>query len=332
MKRHASMSQTVEGDHPHPHTLQATIPDRLPAPLVRRLSAIDPARATRAIGAEWGMIVAAVLVSAWGFAENPLVYGLAVMFIGARQHALAIIGHDAVHFRLFGNRALNDALGNLLVAWPIFMDVPTFRRFHGSHHRHLGTEEDENRRLWNTHNAAGELTREWRFPKSAGGLVAVLAGRGAFLTGIWWIVRSLAGMVLFRISWAPVAVRVAYYATILGIVSMLGGWSMVLWYWLTPFCTWYIVIHYVRLICEHSAIPSDEGAYGQTRTTLAGPLERLFVLPRNVHFHIEHHWYPSVPWYNLPALHHALMAQPGFRDRAVVTPSMMASLRQCVRS
>jgi hypothetical protein len=32
----------------------------------------------------------------------------------------------------------------------------------------------------------------------------------------------------------------------------------------------------------------------------------------------------------LPALHDALMRQPGFRQRAVVTGSFFASLRQCL--
>jgi fatty acid desaturase len=53
-------------------------------------------------------------------------------------------------------------------------------------------------------------------------------------------------------------------------------------------------------------------------------------VPRNIHYHIEHHWYPSVPFYNLPALHAELMRQPGFRQQAVVTSSVFASLRQCL--
>lgn len=59
--------------------------------------------------------------------------------------------------------------------------------------------------------------------------------------------------------------------------------------------------------------------------------ERWLILPRNIHYHIEHHWYPSVPFYNLPALHIELMKQSGFREQAVITNSVIASLRQCVR-
>jgi fatty acid desaturase len=69
-------------------------------------------------------------------------------------------------------------------------------------------------------------------------------------------------------------------------------------------------------------------AYAQIRTTLARPWERFLLVPRNIHYHVEHHFYPSVPFYNLPALHEALMSQPGFRANAVVTCSVAASLRQ----
>ena len=58
--------------------------------------------------------------------------------------------------------------------------------------------------------------------------------------------------------------------------------------------------------------------------------DRLPVVPRYIHYHIEHHWYPSVPFYNLPALHAHLLAQPEFRQHAVVTTSVLASLRQCL--
>jgi fatty acid desaturase len=86
----------------------------------------------------------------------------------------------------------------------------------------------------------------------------------------------------------------------------------------------------MRLISEHSAVPGNDSVYRTTRTTLARWWERWLIVPRNINYHIEHHWYPSVPFYNLPALHVRLMAQPEFREQAVVTNSLMASLRQCI--
>ncbi|NBP86706.1 MAG: hypothetical protein EBU54_16580 [Mycobacteriaceae bacterium] len=101
------------------------------------------------------------------------------------------------------------------------------------------------------------------------------------------------------------------------------------WYWVVPYCTWHIVAQYMRLICEHSAVRSEVPAYAQTRSTIPGWLGRCFVLPRNIGYHLEHHWYPSVPFYRLPELHARLAALPGFRAHACCSRSLFESLRQC---
>ena len=123
-----------------------------------------------------------------------------------------------------------------------------------------------------------------------------------------------------------------YYAAFIGAMAYADVLRGFLLYWIVPYCTAHIAFQYIRLICEHSAIHSGDPAYAATRTTLARWWERWIIVPRNIHYHIEHHWYPSVPFYNLPALHRQLMVQPRFRQHAVVTNSVIASLRQCTRS
>ena len=66
----------------------------------------------------------------------------------------------------------------------------------------------------------------------------------------------------------------------------------------------------------------------RTRTTIPTWLESIFILPCNVGYHLEHHWYPSVPFY--PELHRALMERHGFREHAVVRRSVLASLGECI--
>jgi fatty acid desaturase len=60
-------------------------------------------------------------------------------------------------------------------------------------------------------------------------------------------------------------------------------------------------------------------------------LESIFILPRNVGYHIEHHWYPSVPFYRLPELHQHLMAREGFQTHAVIKRTVFASLGECIK-
>jgi fatty acid desaturase len=313
---------------PHPHESQGAVPDRLRPEIIRELSVLRPSKAIAAIAVEWlGIAVAIALCEA---AWNPFLYGLAVLWIGARQHALTVLGHDAAHFRLLPDRRWNDWLGNLTAFWPTFVAVENYRQFHAEHHRFTGLPQDGNRRIWRTHTAAGNLTAEWSFPKTRAALAVMLLRRAAFFTGFFWIVRGLAAAVVLRRSWGQVVLRLLFYAVIVGALAMTGMLRAFLLYWIVPFCTAHIGCQYIRLICEHSAVSSADPAYALTRTTLARWWERWLIVPRNIHYHIEHHWYPSVPFYNLPALHERLMAQPRFRSSAVVTGSVAASLRQCI--
>jgi fatty acid desaturase len=87
----------------------------------------------------------------------------------------------------------------------------------------------------------------------------------------------------------------------------------------------------IRSIAEHFAIDGKSGVYGQTRTTNVGLLMRLFVAPKNVNYHIEHHFFPSVPFYRLPKLHLLLMSREEFARAAHITQSYSKMLLECVR-
>jgi fatty acid desaturase len=45
------------------------------------------------------------------------------------------------------------------------------------------------------------------------------------------------------------------------------------------------------------------------RTNLVGPLGRLLLFPHHVNYHVEHHLFPAVPHYRLPALHRLMQAK-----------------------
>ena len=52
------------------------------------------------------------------------------------------------------------------------------------------------------------------------------------------------------------------------LITIFGAWYAFLLYWIVPYCTWHIAIQYARLICEHSAVESEEEEYAITRTTI----------------------------------------------------------------
>ena len=106
---------------------------------------------------DWVLIAAAIYACLLYF--NPFTYILAVLIIGARMHALAILMHDASHFSFLKNRVWNDRITNYVIMYPIFTSIERYRQNHMRHHRHLNTENDPD---W----VAKLGKQEFTFPKS----------------------------------------------------------------------------------------------------------------------------------------------------------------------
>jgi fatty acid desaturase len=64
-----------------------------------------------------------------------------------------------------------------------------------------------------------------------------------------------------------------------------------------------------------------------TRSILTNRLTAFFMCNEN--YHLEHHLYPGVPWYNLPALHRELRAELVARGAPFI-PSYAAFVRDFV--
>lgn len=71
---------------------------------------------------------------AWGW--NIPVVAVAVVLIGALQHRLAGLGHEASHYTLLKNKLANDLVGDLLCMFPLMATVHFYRVFHMAHHQY----------------------------------------------------------------------------------------------------------------------------------------------------------------------------------------------------
>jgi fatty acid desaturase len=299
------------------------IPIKLTKEELRDLSDLSPLRSTCHIVAEWTLILSAIFLCQRFF--NPVVYLLTVAFVGARQHALLILMHDGVHYRLFRNRRLNDWTAEIVLAWPNLISARAYRRNHFAHHRYLNTGQDPD---W----ARRQGDASWVFPQHWYRLALLMLRDLSGLGAIYYL--KLAVMLLSKdvgVSRGFLIARYGFYACMIALLAWFGALHLLLLYWLVPLFTWMVVIFRVRSIAEHSGIEGRANAYAQTRSTRASLLEHVFVAPKNVNYHIEHHFYPSVPFYRLPQLHRVLMSRSEFKESVHITRSYLGVLRECVR-
>jgi fatty acid desaturase len=299
------------------------IPVKLTKEEFLEFSRINGLRAVAHLVAEWTMIIGAIWLAQrfW----HPLVYILAIIFIGARQHALMVLMHDGVHRRLLRNRTLNDWVSEIFLAWPNLVSARAYRRNHFAHHRYLNTPQDPD---W----ARRQGDRAWVFPKKRRELAALMLRDLSGFNALRLIALMRSLMTTDTgVSKSFIAVRYAFYSAALSVMLWTGTTRLFLMYWVIPLFTWLLFIFRIRSIAEHSAIEGRTHVYAQTRTTVIPLLERIFVGPKNVSYHLEHHFFPSVPFYRLPALHECLLKKPGFRELAHLTDSYVGVLRECAR-
>jgi fatty acid desaturase len=110
------------------------------------------------------------------------------------------------------------------------------------------------------------------------------------------------------------------------VLALAGVWWAYPLLWVFPLLTWIMVITPIRNIAEHAVVPDSDDPLRNTRTTKARLIERVFIAPYFVNYHLEHHLLMYVPCYNLPKVHAILMCGP-HADRMEVQPGYLSVLR-----
>ena len=188
---------------------------------LKALSKIKTWRGLLQIALEWLGIAAAIVLCQvyW----NPLLYVLTVMWIGARQNGLAVMMHEAVHYRLLRNRKWNDWIGEVFTAWPVLVTVNGFRQTHWAHHRHANKPEDPD---WQ--RKQNEL---FEYPKSGLDMI--------FITLKYWIgfyaIKQLAEVnQAAKIPPRLRNIRLAVYLAVLIASIVFHFWLGLLIFWIAP--------------------------------------------------------------------------------------------------
>lgn len=272
----------------------------------------------------WAVIIgAAALFIA---APNPATYILAVMLIGARQLGLAILEHEAAHGGLHPNQKLNDWLSEWFCGAAIGSSLKRYRPYHLTHHKYTEQPEDPDKGL----SAPFPITRRSMTRKFLRDLTGQTFFKQRIMPAVKRIQRALKGEKAKppRVADRPVLRFWIVNGAAIALLTAFGYWWVWPALWLVPLATWFPFVTRLRSIAEHAMVKTEEDPFSHARTTLANPIERLFIAPFWVHYHCEHHLFMYAPCYRLPGIHRELVKR-GYGDRMQITRGYAEVLKRC---
>lgn len=289
---------------------------------VRELSKLRPWRTIRDTAWCWlGIAAAWTLVALYPTWWAVLI---AVPVIGTRYYGLFIIGHDGMHRRIFNSRKATELFCDLFVLAPIGMITRINDRNHLLHHQHLATDDDPDLHKHACFNKTNRLEYVL-FLTGLGSVIAVLRNlfvKPAVATDSVAIASATssdtqAGGVVAPIPDADategrsaaktpytardIAIVLCWQAALIAGLTLAIGWWAYPVLWLAPVYLFAYLPNLIRSFVEHAHPEDDDVADHHRLTTfLSNPVERLFFSPMNMNYHIAHHLWPSIPYYNLP--------------------------------
>ncbi len=279
---------------------------------LKELSLIKEENALLATLGDWLLISFCFVASA--IYPHPITFLIAAIIIARTQLALALLMHDASHFRLLKNKKYNDYFAQFFCSGPIFFSLYSYRSNHLRHHKKPLALDDP------------DITLIGGYPISKSSFLRKLLRDLFGISYFKFIHYFLYGSHKRKINISGkgnIATHSdkAYFSKPMIIFSILLSnllILMTLFYfdqhylylilWLLPSMTILQLLLRIRGIAEHAGLQINEDQSQNARTIL-NPWQTFFFAPHNVNYHIEHHLYVGIPFYNLPKAHQLLHAR-----------------------
>jgi len=198
---------------------------------------------------------------------------------------LSILMHESNHNLLFKNRTLNRWVG-FFCGLPSLVSVTAYRTLHLAHHAHTSTHEDPD-------------SMEQSVPKSLPMVfffyLFLFIGAYLYLIHLVKTSLTLADAKRKRMIITEYTLILATFTTLFLVLPF----SVMLHIWLIPLLIAAQLTN-VRGLAEHTLTTSNN-VFTETRTVTSNRFVSFMM--NNLNYHLDHHLFPGVPWYNLQRLH-----------------------------
>jgi fatty acid desaturase len=282
----------------HRRRLADAVPHEELKRLHRRRPAIHLAYTVRQFG-----IIAAASVALW-YARDPWLWVPLVVVQGFTFFNMTTLLHEVVHNSVFRRQhpGADRALG-LAYAITSGISASQFTRWHLDHHDNLGDSNDDPKRHW----LSPKRNARWYKLLYCTPLLIPIYFRAAASE-----VRSYPEALRRRIArerFATIAIQLGIGALLFGF----GGWGPLLRVQLIPYLCVFPVAFTLNRLGQHYDIDPTHPLKWSTLMKPSRAWDFLFLYSN---YHLEHHYFPRVPFYNLRRLHmrlRPLYAELGLR-------------------
>jgi fatty acid desaturase len=206
-----------------------------------------------------------------------------------------VLLHEVVHRAVLSKSddRLYRILG-LLYAIPSGISASQFTRWHLDHHAELGTEEGDPKR----HYLSPKINARWlKFLYFTPALFPIYF-RAAGLEG-----RSYEPELRTRIARERIA-TIIFQLAVLGAIAWIGGWWIAWKLYVVPIFFVFPIAFALNRVGQHYDIDPDDPAQWATLVKGSWFWDVAYLFSN---YHLEHHYFPGVPFYNLPRLQKLLM-------------------------
>lgn len=288
-------------------------------------------RGALSVAQDYALLVLAFALSIlW---PHPLTWLLSILLLSGVHAGFAILTHEAAHRSLFASARLNEWVGQYLCALPNFNHMPMYRAYHMVHHRHAGTRQDPDLVMVEPYPVSrARLRRKLLRDISGRSGVRFFIGSVGMLAGYWKFQQNgLAERVAYdqpmrAMDYLRIFVRnggaysLLWQGLLWGALFALGQGALYL-LWVVAYLFPFPLFMRVRQLADHGAVQDllSTNPLDHARTTRAGWLARLLMMPHHENYHLEHHLMPSAPHWNLPKLHQVLVKE------GIIPPANQAS-------
>ena len=235
-------------------------------------------------------------VATWGLIrfDSPFIWVPLAVVQGFTIFNFTVLLHEVLHHLVFVRRhpAAERALA-LLYAIPSGISASQFTRWHLDHHAELGSEEDDPKR----HYLSPKINARWYKLLYATPALFPIYFRAARLES-----ASYPAALRRQIAWERRAAIGFHLAAIAGLWWAFDVGAALRAHLIPVFFVFPVAFTLNRLGQHYDIDPSDPAKWG---TLMKGHWFWDFVFI-NSNYHLEHHYFPGVPYYHLPALQRAL--------------------------